>query len=180
MSHRFRTYIVIVAVLGVLAGFGGRVAWAAIPDGNTIHGCYKNDTGVLRVIDTSAGASCNPKSETALDWSQTGADGVPGIQGTQGPQGATGTTGTDGVSNYQIKSATATTAYDSFAQTNVATVNAACPDGTVATGIGFDLPSDKVSPFGVGADLGELVVWGDAGLTATVYTVCVDKQFEGK
>jgi hypothetical protein len=72
-----------------------------------------------------------------------------------------------------------TTAYDSFWETNVATVNAPCPDGTVATGIGFDLPS-TVSPFAIGGDLGELVVMGDSGVTVTAYTVCVDQQFEGK
>jgi hypothetical protein len=180
MSRRHLAYISIVAVVGILAGFGGRVAWGAIPDGNLVHGCYKNDTGVLRVIDTSAGVSCNPKSETALNWAQTGPQGMQGIQGIQGPQGVTGKAGTNGVASYQIETATGTTAYDSFWQTNVATVNASCPAGTVATGVGFDLPSDKVSPFGIGGDLGELVVMGDAGLTATVYTVCVDQQFEGK
>jgi hypothetical protein len=107
MAGRRRAYIIsIVAVLGLVAGFGGRIAWAAIPDGNTIHGCYKNDTGVLRAIDPSAGDVCNPKSETALDWEQTGQHGIQGIQGVRGPQGATGTAGTDGVSNYQIESAT--------------------------------------------------------------------------
>jgi hypothetical protein len=180
MSRRRVAYISIVALVSLLAGFGGRVAGAAIPDGNTIHGCYKNDTGVLRVIDPSAGGACNSKSETALDWSQTGTQGIPGIPGIQGSQGATGSAGPDGVSGYQIKTATGTTAYDSFWQTNVASVNASCPDGTVATGVGFDLPSDKISPYGVGGDQGELVVMGDSGLTATVYTVCVDQQFEGK
>ena len=67
MSRRRLAYISIVAVVGLLAGFGGRVAWSAIPDGNTIHGCYKNDTGVLRVIDPSAGDTCNSKSETPLN-----------------------------------------------------------------------------------------------------------------
>lgn len=180
MIRRRFSYLAVIATVGLIAGVGGRIAWGAIPDGNTIHGCYKNDTGALRVIDTSAGDSCKSKSETALDWAQTGQQGIQGIQGIRGQQGATGGTGTDGVSNYQIETATGTTAYDSFWATNVATVNAPCPDGTVATGVGFDLPSTKISPFGIGGDLGELVVMGDAGLTATVYTVCVDQQFEGK
>src|SRR4029078_9458897 len=55
MNGRRVSYIPIVAVVGLLAGFGGRVAWAAIPDGNTIHACYKNDTGVLRAIDPTGG-----------------------------------------------------------------------------------------------------------------------------
>jgi len=179
MSRRHLAYISILATVGLLAGFGGRVAWAAIPDGNTIHGCYTNDTGVLRVIDPSAGGACKQKSETALNWSQTGTQGIQGIQGPQGPKGDSGPNGPDGVSNYQIETATGTTAYDSFWETNVASVNASCPKGTVATGIGFDLPSDKISPFGVGGDQGELLVMGDSGLTATVYTVCVDQQFKG-
>ena len=93
MSHRRLAFISIVAVMGLLAGFGGRVAWSAIPDGNTIHGCYKKDTGVLRVIDPGAGGACNSKSETALDWSQTGTQGIQGIQGIQGSQGTTGSAG---------------------------------------------------------------------------------------
>jgi hypothetical protein len=180
MTIRPFTSLVVIAAVGVVAGFGGRLAWGAIPDGNTIHGCYKNDTGVLRVIDTSAGDSCNPKSETVLAWSQTGQQGIQGIQGIQGQRGATGAAGTDGVSSYQIETATGTTSYDSFWTTNVATVNAPCPSGTVATGVGFDLPSTKISPFAIGGDLGELLVIGDAGLTATVYTVCVDQQFKGE
>lgn len=180
MTRRRVALTASVAVLGLLAGFCGRVAWSAIPNGNTIHACYKNDTGALRAIDPGAGGACNPKSETALDWSQAGQQGVQGIQGVRGPQGATGPAGTDGVSGYQTESATGTTAYDSFLGANDATVNAPCPDGTVATGIGFDLPSSKVSPFSLGGDLGELMVVGDAGVTVTAYTVCVDQQFEGK
>ena len=78
---RRRVRIAVIAAVGLLAGFGGRVAWAAIPDGNTIHGCYKNDTGVLRVIDPSVGDACKSKSETALDWAQAGQQGMQGIQG---------------------------------------------------------------------------------------------------
>ena len=178
MSRRRLAYISIAALVGLLAGFGGRVAWAAIPDGNTIHVCYTNDTGVVRVIDPSTGGACK-KSEKALNWAQTGTQGIQGIQGTQGPQGTSGPNGPNGVSGYQLETATGTTAYDSSWQTNVASVNASCPKGTVPTGIGFDLPSDKISPFGVGRDQGELFVMGDSGVTATVYTVCVDQQFKG-
>jgi len=176
-------YISIVALLGLVVGFGGRIAWATIPSGNTIHACYKNDTGVLRAIDPSAGGACNSHSETALDWEQTGQQGPQGIQGTQGTQGATGAAGTDGVSSYQIVSASGTTAFDSFWQTNVVGVNATCPSGTVRTGIGFDLPSTQVTPFAIGgkqAEPYELYVMGDPNITVTAYAVCVDQQFEGK
>jgi hypothetical protein len=180
MTRRALIRVAVVAAVGIVAGFGGRLAWAAIPDGNTIHGCYKNDSGVLRVIDPSVGDACSAKSETALDWSQTGQQGIPGVQGIRGQQGGTGADGPDGVSGYEIESATATTAFDSFLNMNDARVSAECPSGTTATGVGFDLASNTISPFEVGGDLAELVVMGDAGVTATVYTVCVDQQFKGE
>ena len=185
MSRRRLAYISIVAVVGLLAGFGGHVAWSAIPDGNTIHGCYKNDTGVLRVIDPSAGDACKSKSETAFNWSQTGTQGLQGIQGPQGAQGATGSAGPDGVSDYQIVSGTATTASDTLYKTGLATATAPCPSGTAATGEGFDLPSTSVSIWdengGVGIEgTAGLTVTGATGVTITAYTVCVGDQIEGK
>lgn len=183
MTRRRFAYISIVMLVGLVVGFGGRIAWAAIPSGNTIHACYRNDSGVLRAIDPSVGDVCNPKSETALDWAQIGQQGVQGIQGLRGAQGATGAAGTDGVSNYQIVSATGTTAYDSFWQTNVVGVNATCPTGTVRAGIGFDLPSTQVKPFAIGGEQAEpyeLYVMGDPNVTVTAYAVCVDQRFEGK
>jgi hypothetical protein len=170
--------------LGLAVGFAGKVAFAAIPSGNTIYGCYKNDSGVLRVIDPSAGGACNAKSETPLSWAQTGGQGSPGIQGPRGDQGAVGPNGLDGVSNYQIESATATTVYDSLYKTGLATASAACPAGTTATGNGFDLPSTSVSIWDEGGGLAidgqaGLTVTGATGVTITAYTVCVGDQIEG-
>jgi hypothetical protein len=187
MSRRL-AYISIVAGVGLLAGFGGRAAWSAIPNGNTIHGCYIKALGpaqgTLRLIDASKGQSCS-KVETPLDWAQTGAQGAQGIQGTQGAPGATGPAGPDGVSDYQIVSGTATTAYDSAYQTGLATATAPCPTGTVGTGGGFDLPSDSVSIWdedgGIGIEnTAGLTVTGKTGVTITAYTVCVGDQIEGK
>ena len=63
-----------LVAVGVLAVTGG-IAWAAIPDGTgTIHACYKNGSGDLRVIDPSAGAACKP--------SESGRDQVQAVQGT--------------------------------------------------------------------------------------------------
>jgi hypothetical protein len=185
MTRRRLAYISIVAVVGLLAGFGGRVAWSAIPDGNTIHGCYKNDTGVLRVIDPSAGQACNPKSETALDWTQTGAQGIQGIQGPGGSQGGTGPAGPDGVSDYQVATGTATTTNNTDYGTGLATATAPCPDGTVPTGAGFDLPSTAVSIWVEAGGLAieheyGLSVTGATGVTVTAYSVCVSDQIEGK
>jgi len=183
MSRRL-AYISIVATVSLLAGFGGRVAWSAIPDGNTIHGCYKNDTGVLRVIDPSAGGACNSKSETPLGWSQTGTQGIQGIQGSRGPQGATGSAGPDGVTDYQIVTGSATTAYDADYKVGLATATAPCPVGKVGTGGGFDLPSDSVSIWdqdgGIAIkDVAGLTVTGKTGVTVNAYTVCVRDTFNG-
>jgi hypothetical protein len=90
--------LTVVAAVGLVVGATAVVAGRAIPDGNMIHGCYKNDTGDLRVIDAGAGDS-SKKNEPTLDWVQTGAQGVQGPQGATGAQGPAGTAGTDGVSD---------------------------------------------------------------------------------
>src|SRR5438132_661423 len=51
----------------LLVGFGGSVAVASIPDGNTINTCRKLTTGTLRVIDRAAGQVC-VSGEARLDW----------------------------------------------------------------------------------------------------------------
>jgi hypothetical protein len=82
-----------VAVLAaVLVSVTGGIAYADIPDGGVIHGCYKTQNGQLRVIDTSAGGACN-RGETALTWNQTGPTGATGATGATGLTGATGPTG---------------------------------------------------------------------------------------
>jgi hypothetical protein len=99
--------------------------------------------------------------------------GLGGPQGVQGQQGPQGSAGPDGVDDYSIATAQGTTSGGD------ALVFADCPAGTVAVGGGFDIPaSANVSPFqsqdhGDGWD-----VWlfGDDGVTFTVYAVCVGKQ----
>lgn len=79
---RTRSRLILIAgAITVLAGIGTGVAYASIPapDG-TIHGCYKNSTGMLITIDSSA--SC-PTGYTALNWSQTGPPG-PSTAGATG------------------------------------------------------------------------------------------------
>lgn len=83
--------------LAVAAVAGGGIAWAAIPDsGGTIHGCYQRESGLLRVVDTSASrrpfSSCT-RNETALTWSQTGPQGPAGDAGPAGPAGPQGDPG---------------------------------------------------------------------------------------
>lgn len=90
-----------VALTVALATVGG-VAYAAIPDGNTIHGCYKQVNGQVRVVGD--GSSCN-QSEFAISWNQKGPkgdkgdkgdQGLPGPRGEQGPQGRQGPPGPEG------------------------------------------------------------------------------------
>ncbi|HSC73572.1 MAG TPA: hypothetical protein VLB89_05350 [Gaiellaceae bacterium] len=166
--------VLAAAAAAVVVAAVGR---GAIPDGNTIHGCFKNDSGVLRVIDAAAGGTCNAKSETALDWVQTGSPGVQGSQGDRGADGTPGAGGPDGVSSYQIESAAGTTTGQGSAGDVV--VQASCPSGTVPTGGGFDVPSS--ANVGVVYNDATSSTWrvevaGDVGVTVTVYAVCVDKQ----
>lgn len=91
-----RSSKLVTAIVGglIVAVAVGSVAWAAIPDANgVIHGCYVKRTGALRVIDT--GMACKA-TETALQWSQKGPQGLTGTPGTPGTPGATGAPGPQG------------------------------------------------------------------------------------
>jgi hypothetical protein len=73
----------IVAVLLLAA-----TAYAAIPspDG-AFHGCVSKRTGLLRVIDPTAGGKCSTirgLEETPIQWNQTGPAGPPGSGGVAG------------------------------------------------------------------------------------------------
>ena len=97
---------VLLLVVGAVAG-AAAAAIAAVPgtDG-VIDACYQVQkdgvtpaTGAanVRIIDPSAGQSCNTSDEHALDWNVTGPpgpQGAPGASGAAGPQGATGPAGT--------------------------------------------------------------------------------------
>ncbi|MEP7053788.1 MAG: hypothetical protein ABI912_00890 [Actinomycetota bacterium] len=85
-----RSRAVVTAVVAGLALSAG-IAYAAIPSGGVISGCYLKSGGTLRVIDPST-TSCK-SGETSLQWNQTGPAGPQGIQG---PVGATGPQGTVG------------------------------------------------------------------------------------
>ena len=168
-----KTMPVLVALATAVLGVG--VATATIPDSSgTIHGCYKQSNGNLSVIDTGTGGTCKT-SETAVTWSQKGVQGIPGPQGVQGQQGPQGTAGPDGVDDYTIVSAQGTTT----AEFGDAFVAATCPTGDVAVGGGFDIPpSANVSPFlsENHGDGWQVQIFGDSGVTMTVYAVCVGKQ----
>ena len=77
---RTRVLITGIATAALLAIAGVAVASIPASDG-TIHGCYKNSTGDLRVIDSTA--TC-PNGTTPLNWNQTGPQGPPGPAGLGG------------------------------------------------------------------------------------------------
>jgi len=87
-----KKYLAIFSILALLI-FGG-IAYASIPDSSgVIHGCYKNSTGSLKVIDDSSQTCAS--GETALNWNQTGPQGATGPQGPQGPSGLNAVTQVD-------------------------------------------------------------------------------------
>lgn len=89
------------AMAGVVLAGGAAVGVAAIPstDG-TISGCYKTNTGDLRVID--AGAESCKNGERAIQWNQAGAAGPQGPKGDPGPQGPPGPAGPAGDNIFAI------------------------------------------------------------------------------
>jgi hypothetical protein len=94
-SRGLRVGIAAAAILMVGAG----IAYAAIPGASgVISGCYEKRTGLLRVIDTQAGAKCL-SFETPITWNQRGPKGdpgPPGAAGAAGPQGERGLQGERG------------------------------------------------------------------------------------
>jgi hypothetical protein len=131
---------------------GGGIALASIPGGDgVIHGCYQKSNGQLRVVDVADDGCLN--SELALQWNQTGLQGVQGplgpqgvqgprgeigsqgpqgLQGGPGPQGTQGPQGPVGVSGYQI-------VVSPPARANAITVAyAECPGGKKVLGGGFN------------------------------------------
>jgi hypothetical protein len=66
-----------VALAALVVAAGG-VAFATIPDSSgTIHGCYKNINGNLRVVESAS--SCR-NDETALAWNQQGPPGAGSVR----------------------------------------------------------------------------------------------------
>jgi hypothetical protein len=95
----------------IAAAAAATLALASIPDADgVIHGCYKNKTGSLRVVDSGAGCS---SGETALDWNHATQPG--------------------GVSGYQIISGEPLT----LDPGGSGQAEVSCPDGTRAIGGGY-------------------------------------------
>lgn len=89
-----------VTATGVLLLAAGGLAVAAIPEGDTLTGCYdvRYRTGNLRIID--AAKTCLA-GETRITWNQAGQPGPTGPQGPAGPDGAQGPQGPQGPQGIQ-------------------------------------------------------------------------------
>lgn len=72
---RRKKRLLLAGALLVVGGAAVGIAYAAIPSGGVINGCYQKSSGALRVID--AGTTCK-KGETSLDWNVEGATGAVG------------------------------------------------------------------------------------------------------
>jgi len=76
LAHK-GSYVLGLALASLVGGLVSAAVLAAIPDGSgIIHSCYKNNTGSLKVIDSSS-ATCS-SGETSLNWNQKpGNNGLP-------------------------------------------------------------------------------------------------------
>jgi hypothetical protein len=155
----------VLAVVGAaaLSVLVGATAYAAIPDAGTavFHGCVGKRTGVLRVIDPSAGGRCSTirgLEETPIQWNQTGPAGPPGPVGSPGPAGGTELTDT------RTASATLTSS-------QMITVAAECDPG--------DVPVNGYWTVNGESGIGHQAVFyslGPTGETATGYQVVVSRN----
>ncbi len=82
MSRRFRRWTFAVAVAAAVATAGG-FAYAQTTGDAVIKACAKTDNGQLRL---EGGGGCLA-SEEAVQWNQTGPQGLQGLPGPQGPPG---------------------------------------------------------------------------------------------
>src|SRR5690242_825292 len=79
----------------VVVVVAGAVAFADIPDGNTIEACYQNSTGRIRIVDNAGCAN----GERKITWNVRGPQGPrgePGVAGGRGPAGPAGAKGLPG------------------------------------------------------------------------------------
>ena len=96
MRERLSRRALVLAVTALAVTVAGSVAYATIPGADgTINGCYEKRTGMLRVIDSDAGARCT-SLETPIAWSRQGPQGATGAVGPTGPAGADGAQGPKG------------------------------------------------------------------------------------
>jgi hypothetical protein len=141
------THIRSIRLLAVSAGLaalavGAGMALAHGGDASAIHGCIENEGKFVRIV--AAPGIGNPaedcrSSQTAIDWSQAGPQGPPGPQGPQGPKGDKGDPGpTPTLSVYEVFGPSVTVPAQ-----GVMGLTASCSSTSdLATGGGFNVPSN--------------------------------------
>lgn len=163
MGMRVSSTAVATATAAVVLAATG-IATASIPDAaGDIHTCFKSGSGVVRVIDPSAGGACKSGSEAPLTWNRIAPRGPIGPQGSQGPTGQQGPKGTPGVDGDNAMT------FDPQTMVVVGSVSAAqqiggfftsltCPQGTKALWGGWEFSAfvgNKPPPFGESWPIGD-------------------------
>lgn len=91
-----RVVSIAIAAAAAVAALAAAPAMASIPDSTgTFFGCRGAGTGVVRLIDPSAGQSCRA-NEVPFRFTNSGPTGPSGPVGPSGPTGPTGATGATG------------------------------------------------------------------------------------
>jgi len=123
------------------------ITFAAIPasDG-TIHGCYRAQTGELRVIDTQRNEQCRA-NEQPLNWN---VNGVPGVQGPPGPKGEPGEQGPPGPALTVVNLQSCLAVANSTACSDVETHQGLCSGSIIPAGT--YVPLSQVNTFVGGSD----------------------------
>lgn len=113
-----------IVVAAVLAG----ATHAGVPDATgVIHGCFKTQSGQLRVSDPDDGVpvACDSDSETALQWNLSGPQGQTGPEGDKGPAGDAGPAGLPGTLGPIVQRV-----FTSFFVSETKSLDVECPPGT--------------------------------------------------
>lgn len=91
---RRTTVVALLAATVVLAATA--LSYAAVPGSSgVIDGCFQGQSGLLRVIDAEAGATCR-SDERPIRWNERGPKGDSGPPGPMGPEGDAGPVGPQG------------------------------------------------------------------------------------
>jgi hypothetical protein len=139
---RKRMREVLLIILGIVIATSVSVVIESLAGGNEITACANNQTGDVRIVESSA--DCRPSEHLEM-WNIQGPEGPPGPQGPQGspgPQGPTEPQGPAGISGYEIVFNSSSTNSDKFKDAVVV-----CPAGKRVLGGGAAIgsPDDNVA-----------------------------------
>jgi hypothetical protein len=179
---RARVGLFIGAIALVVTGVAIGVTSNAYTDAQGMyHGCVSTSNGDLRVV--LPGTACKT-SEAAIDWNQTGPQGIQGTQGIQGIQGPKGDKGDPGVPGPAGLSGLEWVWEDQAAgeQELYAFNSVGCPAGKVpiSGGVTGGVDLENSAPTGPNPDVGQPTRWGVfvtkgvGALTWRTYVLCAN------